>query len=346
VALFLLVLGVLIIFHEFGHFIFAKRFGVRVSNFAVGFGPTIAKWTRGDTTYRINALPLGGYCQMVGEDQADDGSADPGNFQHHPLWQRFIIIVAGPVFNLLLAVGIATGIAWSVGIPLGPTNIVESIETNSPAAQAGLQPGDQIETINGQAFTSADELITYIHSRPDTTLDVGVLHDGTVKHVSIHTEKKTLAGHVVGALGFSPRQLLQRRSFGEALGWGFTSTATFLWLNATGIGQMFAQHDISGLSGPVGIYRVFTQASQLGIVDALDLVGKISALLGFFNLLPIPALDGGRLVFLLVELVRGRPVDPEKEGLVHLTGFALLMVLVLFVTYHDIAMWVGGRGGL
>jgi len=345
--LFLVVLGVLIIFHEFGHFIFAKRFGVRVSNFAVGFGPTIAKWTRGETTYRLNLLPLGGYCQMVGEDQADDGSADPGNFQHHPLWQRFLIIVAGPVFNLALAVGIAAGIAWAVGIAVGPTNVVEIVEPNSPAALAHLQPGDQIETVNGVAFKSGQELVDYIHARPEQVLDVGIKRGGAIVTQEIRTEKKSAPdGTTYGALGFLPRQEMARRSIGSAIAWGFTSTATFLWLNTTGLITVFSHHDISGLTGPVGIYRVFTQASEVGWVQALTLVGEISALLGFFNLLPVPALDGGRLIFLFVEFVRGRPVDPEKEGLVHLTGFALLMVLVLFVTYHDIAVWVSGKGGL
>ncbi|MBV8081390.1 MAG: site-2 protease family protein [Candidatus Eremiobacteraeota bacterium] len=344
-ALFLLVLGVLIIFHEFGHFIFAKWFGVRVSNFAVGFGPTIAKWTRGETTYRLNLLPLGGYCQMVGEDQADDGSADPGNFQHHPLWQRFIIIVAGPVFNLMLAVGIAAGIAWAIGVPVAQTNIVESVAPDSPAARAGLQPGDQIETIDGQAFTSGQELVNYIHARPDQTLVVGIKRGDQVITQSIHTEKQAIGGgKYYGALGFAPKQEMRRESLLGAIGYGFTRTGTFIWLNLVGLVTVVAQHDISVLSGPVGIYRVFTQQSQFGFVAGIQFVGEISALLGFFNLLPVPALDGGRLVFLFVELVRGRPVDPEKEGLVHLTGFALLMVLVLFVTYHDIAMWV--KGGL
>lgn len=345
-ALFLAVLGVLITFHEFGHFIFAKWFGVRVSNFAIGFGPTIIKWTRGETTYRLNALPLGGYCQMVGEDQADDGSADPGNFQHHPLWQRFTIIVAGPLFNLLLASFIFAYIAIAVGIPTSPTNVVESVNPNSPAQRAGLQANDQIETLNGQAFTSGNELVDYIHARPNETIDIGYLRNGSVKHVQIRTTTMTVRGQTIGIFGFLPRYNIEHASLLGGIAWGFTNTGTFVWQNAVGLVQTLAHRDVSSLSGPVGIGRVFVQAEQSGPVVALDLIARISAVLGFFNLLPIPALDGGRLVFLLVEAVRGRPVDPEKEGLVHLTGFALLMVLVLFVTYHDIAIWVSGQGAI
>jgi regulator of sigma E protease len=344
VALFLAVLGVLITFHEFGHFIFAKWFGVRVSNFAIGFGPTIFKWTRGDTTYRLNALPLGGYCQMVGEDQADDGSADPGNFQHHPLWQRFTIIVAGPLFNLLLASFIFAYIGVVAGIPDTVTNVVESVKAGSPAEVAGLRAGDIIETVDGQPFKSGQDLVDFIHARPNQLLDVGIRRGDTVTQKRVRTTTDVQGGRTVGVLGFLPVVSVRHVPLLNGVAYGFTETATFVWLNATGLVQTFAHRDLSNLHGVVGIGRIFVQVEQSGAINALKLVADISALLGFFNLLPIPALDGGRLVFLLVELVRGRPVDPEKEGLVHLTGFALLMVLVLVVTYRDIAMWVAGKG--
>jgi regulator of sigma E protease len=344
--IFLLVLGILVIFHEFGHFIFAKRFGVRVSDFAVGFGPTLWSVKRGDTTYRLNLLPLGGYCKMVGEDEADDHSADPGNFQHKPLWQRFVIIVAGPVFNLLLAAVAFTFIAVAIGMPGPRTNIVEIVQPNTPAAHAGFRPGDQIELLNGRAFASGDEIVDYIHARPNETIDVGLLRDGEIVHMQVKTTAVDQAGKKIGIFGFVPRVPMQRVGLLQGTQFGVTRVFTTIAEDVVGLTEAAVHHDASVIAGPVGIARMFISVESAGWVWTLNLAAMISVLLGFFNLLPIPALDGGRLVFLLVEAIRGRPVDPEKEGLVHLTGFAVLMVLVAFITYHDVVMWVNGRGGL
>ena len=344
--IFLLVLGVLVIFHEFGHFIFAKRFGVRVSDFAVGFGPTLWSVTRGETTYRLNLLPLGGYCKMVGEDEADDHSADPGNFQHHSLLQRLVIIFAGPVFNLLLAAIAFAYIAIVVGTPGPRTNIVAEVQPNTPAARAGFRPGDEIETLNGQAFASGDEIVNYIHARPNQTIDVGLLRDNAIVHLPVKTTTQVQGGKTVGIFGFIPRTEMNRVDVLRGAVYGVTTVFTTIAVQAVGLTEALLHHDASVLSGPVGIAHIFISAESAGWYWALNLAATISVLLGFFNLLPIPALDGGRLVFLLVEAVRGRPVDPEKEGLVHLTGFAVLMALVAFITYRDIVMWVNGRGGL
>lgn len=345
-AIFLAVLGVLIVFHEFGHFVFAKLFGVRVTNFAVGFGPTIFQTTRGETTYRLNALPLGGYCQMTGEDSADDGSADPGNLQHKPIWQRFIILVAGPVFNLILAAIIFSFMAMSYGLPGAATNVIEFVQPNTPAARAGFQPGDQIEMLDGQAFKSGDEIVDYVHARPNQVIGVDLLRNGSIVHLEVKTTTRTVNGVVQGIFGFQPVQSMQRVGLWTALSFGVTAVFVTIANQAVGLYEAAVTHDGSVFHGPVGIAHVFIGAEQSGAYITLSIVATLSVVLGFFNLLPVPALDGGRIVFLLVEAVRGRPVDPEKEGLVHLTGFALLMVLVLFVTYHDIAQWVNGKGGL
>ena len=346
VLVFLLVLGVLVVFHEFGHFVFAKRFGVRVSDFAVGFGPTLWSVKRGETTYRLNLLPLGGYCKMVGEDEADDHSADPGNFQHKPLWQRFVIIIAGPVFNLLLASLIFTFIATVIGEPGARTNIVAQVQPNTPAARAGFRPGDEIETLNGQAFASGDEIVNYIHARPNQTIDVGLLRDGEIVHLDVKTTTQVFGGKTVGIFGFLPKTQMIRVGLLEGAAYGLGHVFVTIDLEAKGLVEAVLRHDATGVSGPVGIARFFISAENSGWYTALDLTALISVLLGFFNLLPVPALDGGRLLFLSVEAVRGRPVDPEKEGLVHLTGFAVLMVLIAFITYRDIVMWVNGKGGL
>jgi regulator of sigma E protease len=347
VAIFLLMLAVLVVFHEFGHFVFAKRFGVRVEEFAVGFGPRLVSITRGDTAYSINALPLGGYCKMTGEDTADDGTADPGNFQHKKLWQRFIIILAGPVFNLILAVLIFAFVGFTFGVPTGRTNIIDSLLPGMPAARAGLVPGDEIVAFNGQPVKSGDQLVDSIHREVRKPVTIDVRRGHAIFHYRLTTDSTTLPnGTTVGLFGFIPRPTLVQGSAFVALLYGFTNVGDFVNLEVTSIVSAIQRHDSSAIHGTVGVARIVIQAEQSGALYVLTIAGELSVVLALFNLLPIPALDGGRLAFLLVEGARGRPVDPEKEGLVHLTGFALIMVLFIVVTYHDIAQWVSGKGGL
>lgn len=345
-ALYLLILGVLIIFHELGHMIVAKRAGVTVSEFAFGFGPRLFAVERGGTLYTVNLLPLGGFCRMVGEDSADDGSPDPGNFQHKPLYKRFGIILAGPVFNFVLAAILFTILGVAIGQPV-PTDVVGQVRPGTPAAAAHLQAGDEIRTIDGRAFRSGSEIMDYIHKRPNTRMDVAVERGGKV----VHLEIKTMLGNIgdgtnAGMLGYLPVTAAARMPFGQGLLWGLTEVPVTIATQWFGIIQVIATHDTSALHGPVGIAEVVSQAASYGIGAVVNIAAVLSVILGMFNLFPIPALDGGRLAFMAVELVRGRRVDPEKEGLVHLTGFALLMVFIAFVTYHDIANWISGKGAV
>jgi len=344
--IFLALLSVLVVFHEFGHFVFAKRAGVTVTDFAVGFGPTLLSVRRGDTTYRLNALPLGGYCKMVGEDTADDGSSDPGNFQRKSLGARFAIIAAGPIFNLALAVVIFATLGAFVGVSAGPTTVVNGVMAESEAAKAGLKPFDQIVALDHKPVRSGEEMIDYIHHHASTIVAVDVLRSGKIVHLKILDKETTQAGERVGTFGFYPTPSYERKPILDALGYGFVLVGQTAVLQFVGIADVIHNHDASQLSGPVGIARVVIGTEAYGVWPVLELMAKISVVLGLFNLLPLPALDGGRLAFLIVELVRGRPVNPEREGLVHLTGFALLMVLVVFVTYQDIVQWVHGKGGL
>jgi regulator of sigma E protease len=346
VAIFLVMLAALVVFHEFGHFVFAKRFGVTVEEFAVGFGPRIASVTRGGTAYSLNALPLGGYCKMLGEDTADDGTANPGNFQHKALWQRIVIIVAGPVFNLALAVIVFAFIGTFIGVPKGATNVIASVLPGTPAAKAGLQSGDEIVAFNGAPVKSGDELIDAIHRQIHKPVTVDVRRGSAIMHFSLVTMSKEQQGKVVGLLGFAPVFEIARTNLLEGVAWGFTAVGDSISAQVVGIAGAISNHDASGISGTVGVARVVIQAEKMGLFYVLFLAAQLSVVLGLFNLLPIPALDGGRLAFLAVEGVRGRPVDPEKEGLVHLTGFALIMVLFVFITYHDIMQWISGKGGI
>ncbi|HXW76824.1 MAG TPA: site-2 protease family protein, partial [Candidatus Eremiobacteraceae bacterium] len=209
ILVYVLVLGALIVFHELGHMIAAKRAGVTVAEFAFGFGPRLFAIERGGTLYTINLLPLGGFCRMVGEDTAEDGSADPGNFQHKPLYARFLIILAGPVFNFVLAAVLFAVIAIAVGQPT-VTDVIDSVQPHSPAAAAGFAKGDEIRMLNGQAFRSADEMVDYIHARPNTVIAVDLLHDGTIRHLRVKTEVQPGG---MGAFGFQPAYRYVRMDF-------------------------------------------------------------------------------------------------------------------------------------
>ena len=345
-VVFLALLSVLVIFHEFGHFVFAKRAGVTVTDFAVGFGPSLVAVRRGDTTYRLNVLPLGGYCKMAGEDVADDGSRDPGNFQRKSALARLAIIGAGPVFNIVLAVAIFAAYAGIGGIATDTTNVVESVRAGSPADHAGLRPGDSIVAIDANPVRSGNEMVDYIHARPGKRMTVEVLRAGRPVHMRIQAEAVDVGGQTVGQFGFVPQLLVEHKPLLDDVGFGFTMVGRTVALNVAGAGEAIRNHDSSVLHGPLGIGRMVAAAEDMGPLVVLLLAAQLSTILGVINLLPFPALDGGRLAFILVELVRGRPIDPEKEGLVHLTGFALLMMLLIFVTYHDIIQWVQGKGVL
>jgi regulator of sigma E protease len=343
IALYLLILGLLIIFHELGHMVVAKRAGVTVSEFAFGFGPRLFGFERGGTLYSINLLPLGGFCKMVGEDTGDDGSADPGNFQHKPLYARMLVIIAGPFFNFILAAILFAIVGSVIGQPVA-TNVVATVKAGTPAAAVHLQPGDEIVGIDGQAFRSGAELVQYIHERPNTKMTFAVRHNGKIVYYHITTASQPGPGKKLGMFGFLPVLRSDRMNPVAGLLWGFEQvpkTIAEQWIGLVGV---IASHDASALSGPVGLARVVGEATAYGVGNVIALAATLSVILGMFNLLPIPALDGGRLAFMVVELIRGRRVDPEKEGLVHLTGFALIMVLLAFITYHDIASWVSGKG--
>jgi regulator of sigma E protease len=361
ILIFLLALSVLIVLHEAGHFFVARRNGVRVNDFAIGFGPTLLKWTspRSGTNYRINVLPLGGYCAMQGEDgktneaeqQRQFRSANPAqsdNFQAKTPLQRLSIVVAGPIANFILAFAILFlgAVTFGVATPDAWTTQIGTVLPGKPAAQAGLQFGDRITAIDGVPYSDGSEMVKKIRASANVPLKLTYLRHGVTATVQVTPVAGKENGKVIGQLGFvrvpnfvrtGPIDGLQRA--GEDFWDGFIGNFTGL----IGLITHPAEH-AAGVSGVIGMERAASEVQDLGWSPYLHLVAMISIALGVFNLLPIPALDGGRAVFILAEMVRGRPVDPEREALVHFTGFAVLMVLMVFVAYHDIANIVSGKG--
>ena len=348
---FLVNLSVLVVLHEYGHFIVARLCGVRVTDFAVGFGPTLLKWTspRSGTNYRLNLLPLGGHCQMKGEDgktneaeqqrQFRDGvTYDVDNFQAKTALQRLAIVLAGPVANFIVALVLLFSTAAIFGIPGDkPTTVVQQLVPGLPAARAGMHAGDRIVSINARAMPDGNVLVNTIHHALGKRIHVVYERDGQLHAIDATPVGIPAAPHD-GHLGFAPLLATHPVSLPTAAIYAGTRFTDFVGGTLGVLGGLVTHPAATAgeVSGPIGIARVSAEAQDFGPFAFFTLSALLSISLGIFNLLPIPALDGGRAAFILIEMLRGRPVDPEKEALVHVGGFAVLIVLMLAVSYHDI----------
>ena len=368
IALFLLMLSVLVVLHEGGHFLIARWNGVRVNDFAVGFGPPLLKWTspRSGTNYRLNLLPIGGYCAMQGEDgrtseaeqqrqfreQKDSApatAAGPGdNFQAKTTWQRLSIVVAGPVANFILAYVILLVAAMTFGVASATSSstVIGPLQDGSPGAKAGLAVGDTIDSVDGVAVNDGDVLVKKIQASAGVPLLLGFVRHGVQHTVTVVPRADKEKGKTIGRIGFLRIQRFERVGFFAAFPVAWLEFADQSVAQLSGMAQLVT-HPVeraSSVSGVIGMERAASAMQDLGWAPYLSLAAAISIALGILNLFPFPALDGGRAAFILAEILRGRPVDPEKEALVHVTGFALLMVLMVFVAYHDIANIISGKG--
>ena len=361
IVVFVVMLSILIVLHELGHFVVARVSGVRVNDFAIGMGPTLLKWTspRSGTNYRVNLFPIGGYCAMQGEDgktneaeqqrrfRAEPEHTDGASFQAKRPLVRLGIIAAGPIANFAVAFVLLVAVAVGYGTQV-PTPTVGSLQPDMPAARAGLRPGDTIVRVDDTAIRDGAQLVDLIHASAGKPLVLTVRRGDRTFVVHATPQPRILLGKRVGLLGFIPKEQLQHAGFVEAFS---DAGATFWLFLSMQIGVLATLvtspvHAAGGLAGPVGIAAMSGQVQSLGWGPYLLFAAQISLSLGIFNFLPIPMLDGGRGAFIIAELLRGKPVDPEKEAFVHFAGFAALMMLMVFVTYHDIVRLVAGRGSL
>jgi regulator of sigma E protease len=330
--------GAMIFVHELGHFLVARRAGVLIHAFAIGFGPRVISWRRGPTTYSVNLLPFGGYVRMEGED--DEGSGVAGSFRTRNVGWRMAIIAGGPAMNLLLAALIFAVVAAIAGVPVSTR--VGSLEAGWPAAAAGIHPGDVILAINGQPMTQ-EELIRTINRSAGREIALLIRRDG--REMTIVATPRLDSQRGVGRLGFSLEQVLSRLGLAEAVLWGVGQTGKTIATLGTIIGMLIREGAfLENLGGPLAAGSMLTQAARSGLATYLHLTAFLSVMIGIFNLLPLPALDGGRLAFLLVEAVRRRPVDPRQEGWIHMVGFALLLLLLLVLTVQDLRRLLGIGG--
>ncbi len=320
---FILVFNVIVFIHEFGHFYVARKNGIRVDEFALGMGPAILKKQVGDTLYALRIIPLGGYCKMHGEDEKND---DPRAFNNKKAWQRFLVVFAGPAMNFILTIVIFAILAVFFGFP---TLTIDSVIEKTPAFEAGIKNGDEIVSVNGNK-AMIWENVTQEIAMSKESLIFEVKRNNELKSFKIKPEikdnRKTIGIKIqvqknpIYALGYSVKKTY------------YLTTQMLDFIRKLVTGNASTQNVV----GPLGLAGLVGDVAKTGILNLLGLMAYISLNLGLMNLLPIPALDGGRLMFIIIEIIRGKPVPEEKEGLVHTVGFILLLLLFVFVLYNDI----------
>lgn len=342
-----MIFGVIVISHEFGHFILAKKNGIRVLEFSVGMGPTLFSVQKQETKYSIKALPFGGSCSFEGEDgiTSEEGGHTEGAFTDASVWARISSVVAGPLFNFILAYVLALVVVAFNG---SERPVIQSVMPGSAAEAAGIQAGDRITHLDGKRIHLGREISLLSALNQGAPVEVQYQRDGAAASATLTPQYDPAAGrYYMGFRGVqevfqcNPLEVFQY-SFYELK---FRADATFLSL------KMLVQGKVSkdDVAGPVGIAQIvgdtYEATKSYGAAQVtfsmMDIAILLSVNLGIINLLPLPALDGGRLVFLLVEAVRGKPIPPEKEGMVHLAGMVILMGLMVFIVFNDISRIFG-----
>ena len=328
VVLFLL----LIVFHEFGHFIVAKKSGIKVNEFAVGMGPLIYSKVKGETTYSFRLIPIGGYCAMEGE---DDESNDPRSFDNAPAYKRFLTILAGPVANLIIAVLVFTVVGLLSGII---TTKIGDFTENSPAKEAGMEVGDEIRKVGDRdikEFVDISGAISDFYKDKDYKKPITVEYfrqsSDTVTAVDLKVEVKDGNAYI----GIMPAR--KKPNLIEAIGLGFTETWKNVKMIFVILGRLFTGKLAFGaLSGPVGVLKELGNQAQNGLTSLLYFLAYISVNLAVFNLLPIPALDGSKLLTSGIEILTGKKINKKIEEKVTIVGFFLLIGLIILVSVKDI----------
>ena len=349
---FVCALGPLVFIHEFGHYLVARWFGVGAETFSIGFGHEITGWTdKRGTRWKVGWLPLGGYVKFIGDEHAASAPGDldsltpeerEKSFHHKPVWQRFLIVLAGPVSNFILAILIFAIFFASFGAPKTPP-VVNTVEAGSAAAIAQIRPGDRILSIGGRETPTFEELRNYIVLRPGEVVTVRLQRQQRLHQIEVtlgtDVEKDRFGqSYKRGLLGVSPVNAVFEpvplpQLIPHATVYVFKLTHTMLdalWQIVTG------RRSVKELGGPLKIAQVAGQQATLGPIEFVSLVALLSINLGFINLLPVPVLDGGHLLFYGIEAVRRRPVSPQAQDWAFRGGLAFILALLIFTTVNDL----------
>lgn len=373
ILVFLLILSVLVLIHELGHYLVAKKLGVKVEEFGFGFPPRVFGKKIGETIYSINLLPIGGFVKLYGEDEAGAGKLQiPNNkfqntentkyeilntkyderraFIFRPVWQRASIVFAGVFMNFLLATVIISYLFAYQGVPTpGNTVQIVALAKNAPAAAAGLHVGDIILSVDGRSVTSPDAVISYTKAHLGKAIAVSVKGKaGSVKTIEVTPRVHYPSNE--GAMGVAIAQnvVIKKYPWYQAPFVGIRESVVESWMILQGLWQALTvaavQHVVpAGLAGPVGIAELTGQFIKVGPEAVLSLVSLLSLNLAILNVLPIPALDGGRLFFILFEAVTRRKVNQKFESYAHMIGMVILLALILFITLHDVLRIFSGQ---
>lgn len=332
----ILIFGLLVLVHELGHFLAARKNGILVEEFAIGMGPKLVGFKRGDTLYSIRILPFGGFCKMLGEDEAVED--DERAFSNKSVWARIVVVVAGATFNIILAFIFSVILISSRGLI---TPVLDSITPDSPAAMAGLQVGDKIINVDNHMIVSYQEIGLYINQKKGDDVKIKYRRDGKVNTVVITPELTEDGRYIIGITG----KYINKSNILQLLKHGFLEVLFWIKMVFLSLGMLVSGGvSTEDLAGPVRIVAIISEGYQesvkIGFTQLFQTISFyiviLSANLGVVNLLPIPALDGGRLVFLLLEAIRRKPIDREKESYVHFIGFVLLMILMVFMLFNDV----------
>jgi regulator of sigma E protease len=351
---FLLVIGPLIFVHELGHYFVGRWFGVKAEAFSIGFGREMFGWTdKRGTRWKVGWLPLGGYVRFKGDmnpasTPSDEWLALPPaereeTFQAKKLWQRFLIVLAGPVTNFLVAILVYIALFASYGQPRTPP-VIALVEAGSAAEAAGLRPGDRIRSIDGETIQRFEDIATYVSIRPGQPMAFEFERQGAVRSMTVVPRALQMQDRFgnearIGRLGIGPGGAeVARLPAHEVVGAAFSQTGNTVKMMVVTLGQVISgTRSVKEMGGPLKIAQYSGQQASLGWLDFVLFMSLISINLGFINLLPIPLLDGGHLLFYTIEGVRRKPLKPEAQEWAFRTGLAVLLALMIFVTLNDLA---------
>lgn len=331
----IVILGLLIFIHELGHFSVAKWVGIKVHEFSIGFGPKVFGFSGKETNYNMRLVPLGGFVRMAGMDPEEEEEDPERGFNKKPVLHRIAVIFAGAFMNFVLAIFLMALGYFAFGLPtVSNEALIGQVVKGSPAAKAGVEVGDKVTKINGQQVNSWNEMVDSINKQGKNSLELSLLRDGQQKVLNITPEFNKETKRLM--IGIAQQQLMERQGLFKSLWLGATHTVEMTGMMIAGIASIFVKPSAADLAGPVGIVNIIGEAAQIGLFPLIQFAAILSINLGILNLLPIPALDGSRIIFLAFEALRGKPIDPAKENFVHLIGFAFLLLLMVVVTYKDI----------
>ncbi len=335
--------SVVIFFHELGHFLVAKKLGVWVKKFSLGFGPELLGKTIKNTRYRLSLIPFGGYVKMAGDEPGEKREGVRSEFLSQSWWRRILIVLAGPVMNFLLAVVIFSLVFYIWGKPqVVKEAIIGEVIEGFSAQEAGIEKGDRIVSIDGKEVSEWEDVVEIVHPSKEKTLHIKILRGN--KELEFLVASRIDQDRGVALIGIAAKVEMEKIGFFRSFFEGTKQTIMWTGFILKSIGSMFSRVGGVNLSGPLGIGQMVAEVSKTGWENFLSLIALISLNIGLFNLFPIPILDGGQMVFYLWEGLTGKPLSEKKIRVAQMVGLSILMVIFIFAMQCDISRWRNGWG--